>query len=117
MRSYKDFEVWQKGHLFTLKIYKVTKAFPKDEIYGLRSQIRRAAASIPANIVEGSARVGDKQFARFLEIAFASANEAKYLLSLSHELNYIDDTDLFKLEQMINEIIKMLRSFINRLRH
>jgi four helix bundle protein len=85
-------------------------------MYGLRSQIRRAATSIPTNITEGAAREGDKQFARFLNIAFASANEAAYLLTLSYELGFIANKEFLILNDMINEIIKMLRSLIHRLK-
>ena len=116
MRNYKDYDVWRKSHVFAVNIYKATTVFPKDEMYGLRSQIRRAATSIPTNIAEGAARKGDKQFARFLDIAFASANETEYLLTLTFELEYIEESDFSSLSGEIDEIIKMIRSLINRLK-
>ena len=78
MRDYKKYTVWQKSHQFVLDIYKVTKLFPKEELFGLTSQMRRSSSSIPTNIVEGAGRKGDKDFCRFLYIAFGSANEIEY---------------------------------------
>ncbi len=86
MQNYKDLKVWEKGHLFTLKVYDVTKLFPKEEIYSLTNQIRRAASSIPANIAEGCGKNSQNEFAHFLNIALGSANEAEYFLILSKDL-------------------------------
>lgn len=116
MRNYRDYEVWRKSHSFALEVYKATRVFPKDEIYGLRSQIRRSATSVPTNIVEGAARSGDKQFARFLDIAIASACESEYLLLLSNELEFIPNKVFTSLNETIGEIIKMLRALIKRLK-
>ncbi|RZK12827.1 MAG: four helix bundle protein, partial [Flavobacterium sp.] len=90
MRDFKKYDIWQLSHLLTLEIYKVTSHFPKEEIYGLTSQIRRAATSIPTNISEGCGRNSDKEFNYFLNIALGSANETEYLLILSKDLQYID---------------------------
>jgi four helix bundle protein len=82
MQDFKKLTVWQKAHKLTLDLYKLTKPFPKAEIYGLTSQIRRAASSIPTNIAEGSVQGSDAQYARFLHIALGSAAELDYLLLL-----------------------------------
>ena len=115
MRNFRNYEVWHKSHEFALEIFKNTKDFPKDEVYGLRSQIRRAAYSIPTNIAEGCGRNGDKQFARFIDIAFASASESEYLLILTNDLNYIPDDEYVKLIKKVFEIKKMLGTFYKRL--
>ena len=89
MQNYKDLKVWEKAHLFTLNVYEATKLFPKDELYSLTNQIRRAASSIPANIAEGCGKNTNAEFAHFLNIALGSANEAEYFLILSKDLNYL----------------------------
>ena len=82
MSDYKNLIVWKKSHEFVLKIYKVSSLFPKEEQFGITSQIRRASLSIPSNIAEGNGRGGDRDFARFLRIAQGSVNEVEYLLLL-----------------------------------
>lgn len=89
MKSFRDLIVWQRSHELVLASYKATKVFPKDELYGLTSQTRRAVVSIAANIVEGYKRNSDKQTLQFLNIADASLEEFKYLMLLSKDLNYI----------------------------
>ncbi|WP_317133530.1 four helix bundle protein [Flavobacterium humi] len=79
MRDFKKYEIWQMSHDFTLEIYKITSQYPKEEIYGLISQIRRASSSIPTNISEGCGRNSDNEFNQFLNIALGSANETEYL--------------------------------------
>lgn len=90
MRDFKKFEVWQLSHLLTLEIYKISKNFPKEELFGLTSQIRRSFASIGYNISEGSGRNSDKEFASFINIALGSSNEAENQLLLAKDLEYID---------------------------
>ncbi len=90
MRDFKKYDIWQLSHLLTLDIYKLTSEFPKEEIYNLTSQIRRASSSIPTNISEGCGRNSDKEFNQFLNIALGSANETEYLLILSRDLQYLD---------------------------
>src|SRR5512136_2412595 len=90
MQDYRNLKVWQKSHNLTLSVYKLTSKFPKDELYVLTSQIRRAAVSIPANIVEGCARGGDAEFGQFLRIAQGSAAELDYHLLLARDLNFMD---------------------------
>ena len=87
MQNFRNLEVWEKSHELTLKLYKSTTEFPREEIYGLTSQIRRACASIPTNIAEGSGRETAADFARFLQIAVGSASEVEYLILLAHDLN------------------------------
>lgn len=108
-KSFEDLIVWQKGHEFVLEVYKITKHFPKDEIYGLTSQFRRAAVSITANIAEGYKRMSPKEKLRFYNFSQASLEECKYFLILSRDLEY---TDQFKkLNDLINEVSKMLNSY------
>ena len=89
MQNYKDLKVWEKAHLFTLNVYEGTKYFPKEEIYSLTNQVRRAASSIPANIAEGCGKNGKLELAHCLNIALGSANESEYFLILSSDLNYL----------------------------
>ena len=91
MRDFRELKVWEKAHLLTLKIYKVTKGYPKEELYGLTSQLRRACVSIPTNIAEGCVRSSDADFARFLYIALGSTSELEYLIVLSNDLKFIEN--------------------------
>jgi len=100
----------------TLAVYKATVPFPKDELYGLTSQIRRACASIPANIAEGCGRYGDAEFARFLRIAMGSASELDYHLLLARDLGFLDEMVYEQLENELREVRRMLNSFIQKLR-
>jgi four helix bundle protein len=111
MRDFRKIQVWEKAHHFTLKIYKLTSSFPKDELYGLTSQMRRAAASIPANIAEGCGRDTQAELARFVHIATGSASELEYHLILAHDLGYIKDEVYPELNSTINEIQRMLHGF------
>lgn len=112
MQDYKSLNVWKKSHVLVLDIYKVTKDFPKEEVYGFTSQIRRAAVSIPTNIAEGSSRRSKKDFIRFLEIAFGSAKEVEYELFLSNDLGYFHVEVFNKLDNQVKEIKKMLVGLI-----
>ena len=104
MRDFKKYDIWQLSHSITLEVYKITSNFPKEEIYGLTSQIRRSVASIPTNISEGCGRNSDKEFNQFLNIALGSANETEYLLILSKDLKYISEDLFLDLESKINSI-------------
>jgi four helix bundle protein len=112
--TYKNLIVWQKSDELAFEIYKLTKKFPKDEIYGLTSQLRRAALSIPTNIVEGYARKGDKELGRFISIAVGSMAETEYLLEFSRRLKYIDEHDYKKIEALRNEVGKLLWNFYKK---
>lgn len=104
MRDFKKYDIWQLSHSLTLVIYKITCNYPKEELYGLTSQIRRASSSIPTNISEGCGRTSDKEFNYYLNIALGSACETEYLLILSKDLQYIDDEIFIHLEKEINAI-------------
>ena len=91
MQNYKDLKVWEKAHLFTLKVYENTKSFPKEELYSLTNQLRRSASSIPANIAEGCGKNSKQEFAHFLNIALGSSNESEYFLILSKDLTYLNE--------------------------
>jgi four helix bundle protein len=104
MRDFKKYDIWQLSHSITLEIYKITTVFPKDEAYGLSSQIRRSVSSIPTNISEGCGRNSDKEFNQFLNIALGSANETEYLLILSKDLKYLTEESFYDLESKINTI-------------
>jgi four helix bundle protein len=116
MKDFRKQKVWQKSHQLTLDIYEVTKRFPKDEIYGLTSQIRRSGASIPANIAEGCGRNSDADFSRFLQMAMGSATELEYHLLLSHDLGILNDADFENLSKETVEVKQMLTSFIKKLK-
>ncbi|MFA5404098.1 MAG: four helix bundle protein [Ignavibacteria bacterium] len=111
-KSFEDVKLWQKAHNFVLEIYKITKQFPREELYGLTSQIRRSAVSIPANFVEGFKKKSKNDKARFYNISQGSLNETKYYLRLIKDLEYFDTTNLNK---ELDEIAKMLEAYINAL--
>ena len=92
MQRFTDLEVWKLGHQMTLEVYRLTKAFPKDELYGLTSQLRRSMSSVPCNIAEGSKRKTGADYARFLNMAESSLAEAEYRVMLSRDLGFIATT-------------------------
>ncbi|MCL2369310.1 MAG: four helix bundle protein [Alphaproteobacteria bacterium] len=104
----KNLEVFKKSHKFTLQIYEITKAFPREELFGLVSQMRRAAYSINSNIVEGVAKKSSNEYARFILIARGSASELEYQLELAKDLKYITELEFGELLDKINQIGKML---------
>ena len=108
-KSFQDLIVWQKAHQFVLSVYRYTAVFPKAEIYGLTSQFRRAAVSIPANIAEGFKKRTKPDKAKFLNIAQGSSEECRYYLILSNDLNYGDTTALLNQHQ---EVSKLLESYL-----
>ena len=116
MQDFKNLVVWKRSHALTLDLYRVTKSFPASEQFGLTSQIRRAAASIPANIAEGSGHVGNPELARFLSIASGSASELEYHLILARDLNLIDAKTHNKLNSELVQINRMMGSLITRLK-
>ncbi len=115
MQNFKALKVWEKGHALTLDVYCATSRFPKDELYGLTSQIRRASASIPANIAEGCGRSGRAELGRFLQVSMGSASELEYHLLLAHDLKFFDDSEYRKLEGQVVEVKRMLASFVLKL--
>ena len=115
MEDFKNLKVWRKTHELTLTVYQSTRTFPKDEIYGLTSQIRRAAASIGANIAEGCGRRSDPELRRFVQIARGSANELEYHLLLARDLRFLTPEEYGELEARILEIQRMLAALSQRL--
>jgi len=116
MKDFRNLKVWEKAHLFTLEIYKITLLFPKSELYGLSSQIKRATSSIPTNIAEGCGRGSDADFGRFLQIAIGSASEIEYLLILCSDIGILNLDKLKNLTEKIIEIKKMLATLIKKLK-
>lgn len=112
MKTHKDLDVWKKSVLLVTSIYEVTKAFPKDEVYGITNQIRRTAVSIPSNIAEGSARQGDKEFAQFLYISLGGLSELETQLIIANNLKYLTLNDYEFTIDLLEEIRKMLLSLI-----
>ena len=112
MKDFRSLEVWQKAHNVTLAAYRITRTFPPDERFGLTSQIRRAAASIGANIAEGCGRRGDAEFHRFLQMAMGSASELEYHLLLSRDLEYLSPTSYKELTAEVTRVKRMLSSLI-----
>ena len=116
MRDFKQLKVWQRSHKLTLAIYEATMDFPREELYGLTSQMRRSCAAIPANVAEGCGRGSNADLGRFLQIALGSASELEYHLLLAHELSFLKPHDYEHLTREVTEIKRMLTSFIKSLR-
>ena len=116
MQDFRNIQVWQKAYDLTREIYKATKVFPPEEMYGLTSQLRRAAMSIPCNIAEGCYRSTDADFARFLDIAIGSASEVECQLLLAHDLGYQRQGESEELLVLVVEVKRMLTKFIATLR-
>jgi len=93
MKDFRTLGVWEDSHKLTLTLYSLTKGFPREELFGVTSQLRRASSSIPANIAEGCGKGSDAEFCRFLQIAFGSACETEYHLILSRDLGYLTEAD------------------------
>ena len=115
LKTYKDLKVWQKSYQLCLEVYKTTTGFPKEEIYTLTSQIRRAAISIPSNIAEGYGRKTTPEYIRFLYIAYGSNCELETQVLLSGDLDYIEDGKLNNLQNDIGEVERMLKALIQSL--
>jgi len=108
METFKGLVVWQKSHNLVLEIYNITKKFPDEERFGLVSQLRRAIASVPTNIVEGFKRKGKREFSHFLNLADSSLEETKYHLILCKDLNYLENNKYLNLNLKCEEIGRML---------
>ena len=115
MRTFQELIIWQKSHQLTLNIYSISASFPKVEIYGLVSQMRRSSSSIPTNIAEGCGRNSNPEMRRFLIISTGSCSELEYQLILSKDLNYIQATVFKELSESVVEIRKMIYSFIKNI--
>lgn len=111
MRDFKTLSVWQKSHLLALSIYNSTASFPKEELYGLISQMRRSASSIPTNLAEGCGRSTQSQLAHFINIALGSASELQYQLMLAKDLGFVTDHIFKEQSNKVIEVKRMLTSF------
>jgi four helix bundle protein len=117
MKDFRNLEVWQRAHEVTLAVYRYTRAFPREETYGMVSQLRRCSSSVAANIAEGCGRLGNPEFGRFLAMAMGSASELEYFLLLAHDLHYLDEepyqalaAEVGKMRRMLNRLILKVQS-------
>ncbi len=117
MQDFKKLKVWQKSHELALQVYKSTVKLPKDELYGLSSQMRRAAVSIPTNSTEGCGREGEAELARFVGIAKGSASELEYQLLLCRDLQYLDQQSYASLNEALDHTQRMLTNLLHTLRN
>ncbi len=115
MKSIEDLEVYKKVHLLTLDIYRLTEKFPKDELFGLVSQMRRAAVSINSNLSEGGARLSRAELLRFIGISRGSASELKYQLLLSQDLGFVKKEEYKRMDDNLTEILKMLTGLVKNI--
>ena len=117
MKTHKDLDVWKDGISFVTKVYKMTSSFPKEEMYGITSQIRRAAISIPSNIAEGAARKTTNEFRQFLYIALSSAAELNTQLIISHNLEFMDKDNTDKLNSDLDSLSRRIQGLIKSLKN
>ena len=115
MQDYRGLQVWQRAHQLALLVYEVTQDFPQEERYGLRSQMRRAAVSIPSNVAEGSGRGSANDFARFLRFSGGSVNELEYQVILARDLGYLNDARSEQLFEQCTEVRRMLSGLLKKL--
>ena len=116
MRNYKTLGVWQNADELTVQVYRVTRDFPSEEMYGLTSQLRRAAYSVPANIAEGAGRESNADYLRFLSIARGSLAETEYFLHLAKRLDYLSESDRQQLTKLVNYTFAALAGLIKSIR-
>ena len=116
MKDFRDLKVWQRAHCLVLEVYRYTEQFPRHEAYGLRSQVRRAAASIPANLAEGCGRGTDGDFGRFVQVAMGSASELEYHVLLCRELGFFEADVEALLQERVVEVKRMLAGLLASLR-
>ena len=114
MKDFKELQVWRKAHELTLNVYTATRCFPREELFGLTSQVRRAASSIGANIAEGCGRRCDGELTRFLNIARGSASELEFHFILARDLHLLSDAEFHKLEGQLVEVQRMLTALVLR---
>ena len=113
MKDFKELKVWQKAYEFSLSVYLISKSFPREEVYGLTSQLRRATVSIGANIAEGCGRRSDGEFVRFLQIARGSSSEVEHHLLLARDLKFMPQSVYADLERKLAEVQRMLTSLVS----
>lgn len=116
MKTHKDLDVWKDGISFVTKVYKMTSSFPKEELYGITSQIRRAAISVPSNIAEGAARKTANEFRQFLYIALSSAAELNTQLTISNNLGFLDKDQMDKLNSELDSLSRRIQGLIKSLK-
>ncbi len=116
MKDFRQLQIWERSHQLTLQIYRITRLFPSDERYGLVSQMRRSASSVPTNIAEGCGRNSEADFARFLDHSMGSASELEYQLILSHDLEYLPIDQFNSTSSELIDIKRMLNAFLQKLR-
>jgi four helix bundle protein len=112
MKKFRDLQVWHKAHSLTLACYGITSTFPRQEVYGLTSQIHRCAASAAANIAEGCGKSGNGEFYRFLNIALGSTSELEYHFLLAHDLQFLAEEDYKDLNHRVIEVKRVLASLV-----
>jgi four helix bundle protein len=117
MKDFRDLKVWQRAHQITLAIYRCTRSFPREETYGMVSQLRRCSSSVAANIAEGCGRSGNAEFGRFLTVAMGSASELEYFLLLARDLEYLSrethdavTKDVVEMRRMVNRLMSKVRA-------
>jgi four helix bundle protein len=115
MKDFRELLVWEKAHRLTLDVYRVTQRFPREELYGLTSQLRRSCASIAANLAEGCCRATDADFARFVQTSMGSASETDYHLLLARDLGYVEPTEYQNLLGSVTEVKRMLAALLQAL--
>jgi four helix bundle protein len=116
MRNYKDLMVWEKAHKLTFALYRETSTFPKEERFGLTSQVRRASSSIPANLAEGCGRRSDGEMGRFIQIAMGSGAELSYHLLLCRDLGILGTAEFSRLSSDLEEVMRMLSALSGRVK-
>jgi four helix bundle protein len=112
---YRDLKVWQKAHVLTLEVYRVTQSWPKEERFGLTDQVRRASVSVEANLAEGTGRVGKAEYGRFVHMALGSAREVDCELLIARDLGYLPPEEHARLEAELDEIQRMLVALAGKL--
>ena len=115
IKNFQDLRIWQKGIEVVKEIYILTKKFPKEELYGLTSQMRRSAVSIPSNIAEGFRRYHNKEYKQFLYIAMGSCAELETQIIITHELSYLNDTDKIEIIEKLKYICRMINQLIKKI--
>jgi len=117
MRNYEDLEVWQKAHALTIRLYRITESFPRAEMFGLTSQIRRAASSIGANLAEGCGTWGEAELGRYVQIAMGSGSELQNHLRLARDLGFLSESDYTASMGPLVSVRQMLTALLQTLRH
>jgi four helix bundle protein len=117
VQSYKDLVVWQKAMDLVEMVYRQTRTFPKEELYGLSSQLRRAVVSIPSNIAEGQGRAGPVEFSRFLNIAYGSLLEVETQLLIAKRLQYVNETELNSVLELVSRVGQLINGLLRSLKN